>query len=147
MESAYKLRQELITNNNIHSIINILGETFKTVGVESCILLFSKSKPDQTIKFLSTSKDQIDDKEFNFVNRDNWMANRNFLFDISSSNVESMIINKIKLNSLALNKSMMLELDCKHMKKIKDYPNKVLRMLKIIYSIIILNSTKILFHT
>ncbi len=102
VESAYKLRQELITNNNIHSIINILGETFKTVGVESCILFFSKSKPADTIKFLSTSKDLIDDKEFKFVTRYNWMNNRNFLFDISSSNRESMIINNIKSNSLKL---------------------------------------------
>jgi len=102
VESAVKVRELLINRFRINSIVNLLGETFKNVGVESCLLFLSNKAPAETVKYLSTNTGNIQEKRFNEISISTWRENRNYLFDISSSNADSLIITKIKNKSQSL---------------------------------------------
>ena len=104
VESAYKVRSMLINNNRIQIIINLLGETFINVGVETCILMASKNSPSNKIKYLNLETSDIKENEYNEVDVEIWRANRNYLFDIKSTGIEMAIIDKIKRNSDLLSK-------------------------------------------
>ncbi|HEY8689359.1 MAG TPA: TaqI-like C-terminal specificity domain-containing protein [Chitinophagaceae bacterium] len=99
IESAYKVREMLLVHNQIVSILNLLGETFEGVGVESCILTVAKNTNRAPIKYSTVNSGKIIENSFVFVNPETWEKNRNFLFDISSSEEDSSIIDKIKTNS------------------------------------------------
>lgn len=103
VESAYKIRDLLLNQNQIISLINLLGETFEGVGVESCILTASKINSEADIKYSSLSSGIINVEGFVTINPNIWRQNRNFIFDITSTDEESSIINKIKTKSEPLN--------------------------------------------
>ncbi|WP_374297575.1 Eco57I restriction-modification methylase domain-containing protein [Acinetobacter sp.] len=103
VESAYKIRDLLLNQNQIISLINLLGETFEGVGVESCILTASKINSEADIKYSSLSSGIINEEGFVTINPNVWRQNRNFIFDITSTDEESSIINKIKTKSEPLN--------------------------------------------
>jgi len=102
VESAYKVRESLLKSFELHSIINILGQTFKDIGVEATILMFCKSTPSEKISYLTVKESLIKEKNFNVILRSQWLENRNYLFDISSSGDEVAIINKIKSGKVLL---------------------------------------------
>lgn len=104
IESAYKIRKFLIEKNQIISIVNLIGKTFEGVGVESCILTVVKEDPKSDIIFCSLNTGHISKDGFTSINPDNWKGNRNYIFDITSTSYESEIVNKIKANSVSLNK-------------------------------------------
>src|SRR5690554_6716379 len=103
VESAYKIRDLLLNQNQIISLINLLGETFEGVGVESCILTASKINSEADIQYSSLSSGIINVEGFVTINPNIWRQNRNFIFDITSTDEESSIINKIKTKSEPLN--------------------------------------------
>jgi hypothetical protein len=102
MESAYKIREMLLIQNQIISILNLLGETFDGVGVESCILTASKNPNKVPIRYCTINSGDISEESFIIIKPDKWSQNRNFLFDISSSEEDASIIDKIKSNSQPL---------------------------------------------
>lgn len=103
VESAHKIRDLLLNQNQIISLINLLGETFEGVGVESCILTASKINSESDIKYSSLSSGIINEGGFVTINPNVWRQNRNFIFDITSTDQESSIINNIKTKSQPLN--------------------------------------------
>tara|TARA_R110001592_G_scaffold18274_1_gene76078 strand:+ start:175 stop:3816 length:3642 start_codon:yes stop_codon:yes gene_type:complete len=104
VESAYKVRDFLLNKNKIISLINLLGETFEGVGVESCILTASKMNSEKDIKYATLSSEVINEEGFESINPNVWRQNRNFIFDITSSSEEAIIISKIKRKSELLSK-------------------------------------------
>jgi type I restriction-modification system DNA methylase subunit len=105
VESAYKIRGLLLKDNQIISIINLLGTTFEDVGVETCIITASKNESDFEIKYQSLNSGIINEECFSTIDPLIWKNNRNYIFDITSTDVESVIINKIKSNSKPLFKA------------------------------------------
>ena len=103
VESAYKIRDLLLNKNQIISLINLLGETFEGVGVESCIITALKINSETDIKYSSLNSGIINEDGFVSINPNVWKQNRNFMFDITSTDEESSIINKIKTKSNSLN--------------------------------------------
>ena len=99
VESAVLVRDFLLNQNQLNYVVNLLGETFAGVGVESCVLSAQKHNSNNQIKYLSVTDGNIDENLFVHVSPEIWRANRNFIFDITSSDEDSSIIKKIKQKS------------------------------------------------
>ena len=102
VESAYKIREMLLKQKQIERLINLVGETFDDVGVESCVLLVSNCETKSKIRYTTLQSGEIKEENFFTVDPEIWAENRNFLFDISSSPEEMLIISKIKSASQVL---------------------------------------------
>ncbi|MDZ7740293.1 MAG: Eco57I restriction-modification methylase domain-containing protein [Bacteroidota bacterium] len=99
VESAKKVREMLLNEYQLRKIVNLIGETFENVGVESIILMSSNQVSDSNIKYQSINSGIIDENNFNEISPAVYKSNRNYLFDISSTAEEIPIIEKIKLKS------------------------------------------------
>ncbi|MCK9414388.1 MAG: Eco57I restriction-modification methylase domain-containing protein [Prolixibacteraceae bacterium] len=103
MESAYKVREHLLKNSKIVRILNLLGETFEDVNVEASILIFDRNiSASEKTKYGSGISKITNFEELTDVEQSIWLANRNFIIDITSSNAESILLEKIKGNSVPL---------------------------------------------
>jgi len=124
MESAYKVREFLINNFRINSIINLLGETFQGVNVESCILSISKKNAIEDVQFMSINSGIIDNSLFELAKINTWKNNRNFLFDILSSKEDSKILSILKENSQLLYTQYEVKVGLQAYEKGKGKPNQ-----------------------
>jgi adenine-specific DNA-methyltransferase len=103
MESAYKLREHLLKNTNIVRILNLLGETFEDVSVETSIVVYNKDISSSEItKYKSGIGKQTDFAELIEIKQSDWLENRNFIIDSTSSTNDSEILKKIKIRSSTL---------------------------------------------
>ncbi|MFZ1291050.1 MAG: TaqI-like C-terminal specificity domain-containing protein, partial [Melioribacteraceae bacterium] len=97
MESAYKIRKALLQDYNLKSFVNLIGESFSGVNVETVIFTLRNQKVKKyKINYLTTDKQEINTLNFNTIDNSIWLLNRNYIFDTVSNNVELNVINKIK---------------------------------------------------
>lgn len=66
-----KIRQYLVDNNFVDSIIQLPFNIFSNTDISTCILILSKSKPDNNILFIDASN------EFIRVKNNNELSNQN----------------------------------------------------------------------
>ena len=130
VESAYKVRETLLKNHQIISIINLLGETFEGVNVESCILLVEKKAGNKKIKYTSIKSGNIVGDYFVSIDPVIWKNNRNFLFDVSSSDEEYIVIAKIKSNSQLLSNQYDVRVGLQAYEKGKGKPKQTVEDVK-----------------
>jgi type I restriction-modification system DNA methylase subunit len=101
IDSAEKVRKLLIKAGKIISIINLHGIAFSDASVETMVLLFQKSKPlnghKVQVSTIQIEKQDINEKG-NFINQSRWENNRKYYFDISSSDDEYLLIEKLNRN-------------------------------------------------
>jgi len=103
MESAYKVREHLLKNTKILRILNLLGETFEDVNVEASILIYDRNLLiNESTKFGCGISRKTNFEDLTIVEQSSWLKNRNSIIDTTSSNEESIIIDKIKGNSFPL---------------------------------------------
>ena len=103
IESAEELRGHLLLNVSIKSIINLLGESFPGVSVETSILTYKKEKNlDNKTNYQTIYKQDISFNNFTTINQKYWLNNRSFIIDIFSKGYDNKIIDKIKINSVKL---------------------------------------------
>ena len=125
MESAYKIRNFLLQNTSIINILNLLGETFKDVNVEGSILIYDrKVSPGLKTKFATGISKSNDFNKLNEISQINWLSNRNFIIDLTSTNEEENIINKIKEFSESLHKYYDVRVGLQAYEKGKGTPNQ-----------------------
>lgn len=124
MESAFKIRERIINNYRINAIINILGESFENVGVETCIILLSNKTPSEKVSYININNNLIEKNNFNEIDIIQWKNNRNYLFDISSSSKDFPIINKLKSKSIQLSEMYDVKVGLQAYEKGKGKPQQ-----------------------
>ncbi len=95
IESAEPLRKYLLQSKQFKSVINLLGESFPGVGVETSILIYQNKNATEDTKFQTIYDTGISATKFNTVNQNQWLTNRSFIIDIRSVSDETKILNKI----------------------------------------------------
>lgn len=102
VSSCKKLREFLLKNSNISEIINLLGQSFEGVNVETIIFNGHKNKvvTNKTKIFKNEAKAFIFTHELDQTNFEN---NENFEFNVFSNSLSSSIIDKITSNTKELN--------------------------------------------
>jgi hypothetical protein len=96
MESAYKLREFLLKKVSLKTFINLKGESFPGVNVETVIFTFNKKESESNIvQYYTTLKPEINELFFNGLEQVKWLQNRSFIFDISSDNADLKVIKRI----------------------------------------------------
>ena len=66
-----KIRQYLIENNFVDSVIQLPANLFFGVGIATCIIVLKKSKADNHVLFVDASKDYVKDGNKNKLTADN----------------------------------------------------------------------------
>lgn len=103
VESGKLIRQYLISESSLDFIILLNGESFQGVSVETMIFILRKTKPIRNVtRYLTIENDSIDGN-YNQIEQEEWLKNRDALIDVKSDSNDVKIIRKI------LNKSIPLE--------------------------------------
>lgn len=97
IDSWMKIRKHLLENTAIKKIINLKWESFAWVSVETSILLYSKclSKNEDVIFFATVNWVTNFDTSLESVKKNQWLQNRNYIFDVQSNDIDSLILAKI----------------------------------------------------
>jgi tRNA1(Val) A37 N6-methylase TrmN6 len=96
MMSALKVRQAILENNSLRNVINLQGESFKGVDVETAIIILSKKKNiNDLIKYQNLLQPEISELDYQIVEPKVWKNARNYIFDIVSNNCELSLIEKL----------------------------------------------------
>ena len=66
-----KIRQYLVDNNFVDSIIQLPSNIFSNTSISTCILILSKSKPDNNVLFIDASNEFIRAKNNNELSDEN----------------------------------------------------------------------------
>lgn len=95
VESAKKLRKFMLENTYIKKIINIRGETFPSVGVESSIFILDKTKQ---VKKTEACTD-LQKLNYTLFSQEEWLKNKNFEIELFSSTEVKNVLDKIMVNT------------------------------------------------
>lgn len=100
MESAENIREFYLKNVTINKIVNLKGESFQGVNVETTIFTYSKKITDNSIvNYTTIETPEINEFEFKQIEQSKWLNNRSFIFDVLSNSEQINVINKILKNS------------------------------------------------
>lgn len=86
--------------------------------------MVSNKQPIEKIRYLSINSGEIEGNTFTEIDSDLWKRNRNFLFDISSSKEDAVIIQKIKSQSETLSKLYIVRVGLQAYEKGKGKPKQ-----------------------
>jgi len=95
IESAEPLRRFLIKNMQFKSVINLLGESFPGVNVETSILIYQNKKPNDNTNYQTIYEEGIPREKFKQIDQLEWLNNRSCIIDIRSIKSETKLLNKI----------------------------------------------------
>ena len=125
IESAFELRQYLLSNVSFTSIINLLGESFPGVGVETSILIYKKEvDPSNKTSYQTIEEQNIPLNRFNFIEQNNWLKNRSCIIDIFSKGDENYLIDKILSKSVNLSEIYNVSVGLQAYEKGKGKPSQ-----------------------
>jgi len=98
VESAKKLRKFMFENTYIKKLVNIRGETFPGVSVESSIFVLEKTKQ---VKKTEACTD-LQKLDYTLFSQKDWLKNKNFEIELFSSTEIKKILDKIVINTKIL---------------------------------------------
>lgn len=123
IESAEGLREFLLLNVSLNKIINLVGESFPGVSVETIIFTYCKKNDNkETTKYLKTDKPFINELEYKEIFQSEWLKNRSFIIDVLSDSFENKIIEKILFNSVLISEKYNVKVGLQAYEKGKGTP-------------------------
>ena len=123
IESAEGLREFLLLNVSLNNIINLVGESFPGVSVETIIFTYSKEiRNNQTTKYLKTDKPFINELDYKEIFQSEWLKNRSFIIDVLSDSFDNKIIEKILSGSVLISEKYNVKVGLQAYEKGKGFP-------------------------
>lgn len=99
VESAKKLRKFMLENTYLEKIVNIRGETFPGVSVESCVFVLKNTQQVEKTKACT----DLQKLNYSSFSQTDWLKNKNFEIELFSNKKAKNILDKITLNTKLLN--------------------------------------------
>jgi type I restriction-modification system DNA methylase subunit len=103
MDSGKRIREFILNNTSIRSLIGLQGESFPNVNVETVIITYEKVKPKSNdVYFQNIENPIIITTTFHKIGQESWKSNRNYIIDILSDSTDTQLLQKIKNDSVNL---------------------------------------------
>lgn len=88
-----KIRQYLIENNYVDTVIQLPSNLFFGVGIATCIIVLKKSKADNSVLFIDASEECVKDGNKNKLTDDNIQAVFNYYADRKDVEYKAKLVN------------------------------------------------------
>lgn len=96
MESAHKTRELLLEKTSLHSFVNLVGESFPKINVETVIFTLQKQPPDgNTVKFQTVYEQRIETTDYEFVPQARWLQTQKLIIDLKSKQAEHKLMDRL----------------------------------------------------
>ncbi len=96
MESARKTRELLLNDTSLHSFVNLVGESFPKVNVETVIFTLQKKNPEgATVKFQTVAEQRIEVTDYEVVPQARWLKTQKLIIDLKSKQAEHKLMDRL----------------------------------------------------
>lgn len=97
MESAKLTRKAFLENTTLHSFVNLVGESFEKVNVETVIFTLQNSKPgkDALVNFQTVSEPKIEFADHETVPQARWLKTTKLIIDLKSKAAEHKLMDRL----------------------------------------------------
>lgn len=103
ISSISKLRKYILNNGAIKYIIQLFGESFEGVSVETIIFIFQNGSKETTVKCLDIHEpSELNEENYKMIDSSKWKKDSECRFQVSIDEKTENMLDKIKKNTVEL---------------------------------------------
>ncbi|GIJ21216.1 Eco57I restriction-modification methylase domain-containing protein [Micromonospora lutea] len=97
MESAKKTRKMLLDETTLERFVNLKGESFEGVNVETVVFVLSKaaSSPDHEVLYQTIDEPSIESMDYQKIPQARWLGTANLIFDLKSDASDFALLDRL----------------------------------------------------